>query len=104
MSDSTQVRQKVQLVAILNSKQFKDNSSYIFEMKFTKISDSGEKADKFQWVLIDQNKRYFLEFTECDNEVRILFHPQWKVRLNLPNNTIQLNGITYPLTEYTSCI
>ena len=85
-------------VTILHSKQFK--KGYIFEMKFNQISDSGEKSDRFQWVLIYQNKRYFLDFIKCEDGIRFLAHKDCQVKLDLTNNSLIVNSEIYSL-EYT---
>ena len=42
----------------------------IFEMSFNNLTDSAEIKDKYQWILIYNNKRYELEFVKKEENQR----------------------------------
>lgn len=92
-------------VEILHDYRFPTGT--ITELKFNHMFIDSSKHQRYQWVLTkDGMKRYDMDFIEMDGNVRVLFHREiGKVRLDLDNMTIQINGVDpVSLQKYTSKI
>jgi len=74
---------------ILNARIF--DGGRIFEISFN-MQPGTEKEEKYQWVLILENKRFFLDFISADfsKGTRVLKYKDIIINLSLNQNTLSI--------------
>ena len=87
----------------------KDNTAILFELKFNDFTQSANKADRYQWYLVFDEKRYDLQLNKIKDGVRYFSIPKnnhmIELKLNIDHMIMTISYqdgtvLLYSLTKY----